>query len=818
MKYSSPKKHWSAVTVFAKRFYSGKHNFEVHVDALSIKTGFDPRTSRFNFQLKNLMRSNRIAEAEELYEQMPCKNTCSVNMMISGYVNSGNLSRAGEVFDSMSERTEVSWTIMIGAYSRHKQPKEAFTLYARMCRSGMNPDYITFATLLSSCDGTSTAIEVLQIHAHIVKFGISSNNIVCNSLVDSYCKCQRLDIALQLFEEMAAKDSVSFNAMITGFSKQGANGEAVKLFQEMQYLGLKPSDFTLAAVIGAVVGLDDATFGRQVHALAIKTSYVWNVFVGNAFLDFYSKQNLLGDTSKLFDEMPELDGVSYNIIITGFAWDGQYEKAFHLFHKLKNTMFDRRHFPFATMLSIAGITQNLQWGRQLHAQAIVTKADSEIQVGNALVDMYAKCDRLEETNSVFTNLAYSSVSWTAIISVYVQKGLFEEAVTLFKEMARENVHGDQATFACVVKASASLASVSLGRQLHSDIIRLGLMSNVFSGSALLDMYAKCGAIKDAIEIFKEMPDRNIVSWNAMLSAYAQNGDDEATLRSFKLMTESGLYPDTVSFLSVLTACSHHGLVEAAQEYFSSMTQSYNLEPKREHYTTMVDVLCRNGRFDEAEKLISEMPYVPDEILWSSVLNACRIHKNHELARKAGDQLFNMNMSSDAAAYVYVNMSNIYAEAGQWNKVARVKKDMRERGIKKVAACSWVEIDHVVHKFTANDMTHPQFEAIRKKIDLLGMQMEKEGYNPNTKCALHNVDEGVKLESLKYHSERLAIAFALISTPEGSPIVVMKNLRACIDCHDAIKIISKIVGREISVRDSSRFHHFKNGSCTCRDYW
>nr|GMD15176.1 putative pentatricopeptide repeat-containing protein At2g01510 [Ipomoea batatas] len=816
MNYSKSTKHWSAVTVFAKRFYCGKHYVEIPVDALIIKTGFDPQISRFNYQLKNLVRSNQMVQAQELYEHMPSRNTCTVNMMISGYVNSGNLSRASEMFDSMDERTEVSWTIMIGAYSHNKQPKEAFTLYAKMCRAGMMPDYITFATLLSGCDETSTAKEALQVHAHIVKLGFNSISMVGNSLMDSYCKSQRLDLALQLFNEITTKDSVSFNAMITGYSKHGSNEEALKLFQEMQHLGLKPSDFTFAAVLGAIVGLDDATFGKQLHGLAIKTSYVRNVFVGNALLDFYSKHDNLDDANKLFSEMPELDGVSYNIIITGFAWGGQYEKSFTLFRKLNSTTFDRRQFPFATMLSIAATTQNLEMGRQIHAQGIVTKAVSEVQVGNALVDMYAKCDRLEETNVIFANLAHSSVSWTAIISVYVQKGLFEEALKVFKEMSRENVHGDQATFASLLKASANLASVALGRQLHSYAIRLGLMSNVFSGSALLDMYAKCGSIKEAKKIFKEMPDRNIVSWNAMFSAHAQNGDGEATLRSFEEMIESGLHPDSVSFLCVLTACSHHGLVEAAQEYFSSMTQVYNLDPKREHYTTMVDVLCRKGRFDEAEKFITEMPYEPDEILWSSVLNSCRIHKNQELAQKAAEQLFKMDILRDAAAYV--NMSNIYAEAGQWNNVASVKKAMRERGIKKVAACSWVEIGHIIHKFTANDRAHPQIEVIRRKIDSLGKQMEKEGYKPDTSCAIHDVDEDIKVESLKYHSERLAIAFALISTPEGSPIVVMKNLRACIDCHAAIKIISRIVGREIIVRDSSRFHRFRDGSCSCGDYW
>ena len=247
-----------------------------------------------------------------------------------------------------------------------------------------------------------------------------------------------------------------------------------------------------------------------------------------------------------------------------------------------------------------------------------------------------------------------------------------------------------------------------------------------------------------------------------------------------------------------------------------MIQTYRLVPKREHYASIVDVLCRSGRFNEAEKLMAQMPFEPDEIMWSSILNSCRIHKNQDLAKRAADKLFHMDVLRDAAPYI--NMSNIYAAAGQWADVGKVKKAMRERGVRKVPAYSWVEIKHKVHVFTANDRTHPQIKEITIKLDSLGKRMEEEGYKPDTSCALHNVDEEIKIESLKYHSERLAIAFALMSAPEGSPILVMKNLRACTDCHAAIKVISKIVAREITVRDSSRFHHFINGVCSCGDYW
>ncbi|PSR87447.1 Pentatricopeptide repeat-containing protein [Actinidia chinensis var. chinensis] len=777
-----------------------------------VKTGFHS-----NFHFHRLIRRGDFSLARNLFDQMPHTNLVSTNMLISSCVKSGHLSKARELFDLMVDRTAVTWTIMMGAYSHHNQPYTAFKLYAGMRRGGTNPDYVTFATLLSGCDDSVTGKQVVQVHADIVKLGFDSTLIVCNSLVDSYCKCRRLDLAFALFKDMHAKDSVTFNALITGYTKDAKNEGAIQLFVEMQKLGLKPTEFTFAAVLCASIGLNDMALGQQIHSFVVKTNCVWNVFVGNALLDFYSKHDCLYNARQLFDEMPELDGVSYNVIITGYAWDGQFKESLHLFHKLQLTGFDRRQYPFATMLSIAANTLNFEMGRQVHSQAIVTTADSEALVGNSLVDMYAKCGRFEEANMVFANLAHrNSVPWTAMISAYVQKGLHEEGLNLFNDMHRADVSPDQATFACLLRASANLASLSLGKQFHSFIIRSGFMSNVFSGSALLDMYAKCGSIKDAIQIFQEMPDRNIVSWNALISAYAQDGDGEATLRSFKQMVQSDLQPDSVSFLSVLTACSHRGLVEEGLQFFHSMTQIYKIVPKREHYASVVDVLCRSGRFNEAEKLMAQMPFEPDEIMWSSVLNSCRIHRNQEFAKRAAEQLFNMDKLRDAGSYV--TMSNIYAAAGQWENVGRVKKAMRDRGVKKVPAYSWVDIKHKIHIFSANDRTHQQMEEILAKIEMLTQQMEEEGYKADLSCALHNVEKELKVESLKYHSERLAIAFALISTPEGSPILVMKNLRACTDCHAAVKVISKIVGREITVRDSSRFHHFRDGLCSCGDYW
>ncbi|KAL7148382.1 hypothetical protein ABFS83_06G174600 [Erythranthe nasuta] len=818
MNTSNALNRWNRTIAVTKRFYrtNSIHGSNL-VDSRSVKTGFDVETSRYNFQLKNFLRQSQFSEARKLFDEMPRKNTCSVNMMISCYLKSDNLSHARELFDNMGDRTAVSWTILIGGYAKNNQPIEAFNLYVDMFRTGVKPDEITIATLLSSCDDKITRKDVCQVHAHIARLGFGSDLAVCNSLVYSYCKSQSLDLAVRLFEEMITRDTITFNTLITGFAKEGLNEPAINLFLEMQYHGFRPSDFTFAAILRACVGLDGTTLGQQVHGLVVKSNFVHDVFIGNALLDFYSKHDYIEDMRRFFDEMPELDGVSYNIVITSYAWNGQLKESLNLFRELRLSKFSRRNFPFATMLSISANTQDIEMGRQIHAQAIMTTADTEIQVGNSLVDMYAKCGRFDEANVIFKNLAgKTSVPWTALISGYVQRGLNDEALKLFNEMRRNNVCGDQATFASTLRASANLALLSLGKQFHSCIIGSGFLSNIFCGSALLDMYAKCGSLKDAVAIFRHMPERNSISWNAMISAYAQNGDAKSTLRAFEQMVQSGLQPDPVSFLGVLTACSHCGHVDEALQYFNTMTQTYKLAPRKEHYASLVDVLCRRGRFNEAESLMARMPVKPDEIMWSSILNSCRIHKNQEFAKKAADELFSLDVLRDAAAYV--TMSNIYAEAGEWEHMAKVKKAMRERGVRKVPAYSWVEIARKVHIFSANDRSHPLNEEIRIKINNLSKQMEEKGYKPDLSCVLQNVDDVMKAESLKYHSERLAIAFALISTSEGSPVLVMKNLRACVDCHAAIKVISKIVRREITVRDSSRFHHFKDGVCSCGDYW
>ncbi|XP_052736470.1 putative pentatricopeptide repeat-containing protein At2g01510 isoform X1 [Vigna angularis] len=323
-----------------------KRHFQV--DASIIKTGFDPNTYRFNFQVKNHLLHGDLGAARKLFDKMPHKNIISTNTMIMGYLNSGNLSTARSLFDGMVKRSVVTWTMLIGGYAQNNKFRDAFGLFADMCRHGLVPDHVTLTTLLSGFTEFESVNEVAQVQTHVVKLGYDSTLTVRNSLLDSYCKTRSLGLACHLFKHMPERDNVTFNVLWTGYSKEGFNHDAINLFFKMQNLGFNPAEFTFAAVLTAGIQLDDIEFGQQVHSFVVKCMFVWNVFVANALLDFYSKHDRVAEVRKLFYEMPEVDGISYNVIITCCAWNERVEESLELFRELQFTRFDRRQFPNAS--------------------------------------------------------------------------------------------------------------------------------------------------------------------------------------------------------------------------------------------------------------------------------------------------------------------------------------------------------------------------------------------------------------------------------------------------------------------------------------
>lgn len=433
-----------------------------------------------------------------------------------------------------------------------------------------------------------------------------------------------------------------------------------------------------------------------------------------------------------------------------------------------------------------------------------------------MIEGNAKCGNLDAARQLFDKMPEKNVvSWTAIMAGYAQLGYGEEALVLFYQMKQLGVEPDQLTFANVLQACACSALLSEGKQVHVHVIRSGFEWHFVLATALVDMYAKCGRIEDSHRIFDSMSARDVVAWNAMIAGYGKHGYARKALQLFEQMRQSGIRPTRISFTNVLSACSHAGLVDEGCYYFNSMTQDYNIIAESEQYACMVDLLGRAGRLDEALAFIQKMSIEPTADVWGALLASCRIHGNMWLGKLAAERLFKLRPDR---AGTYVALSNIYSAAGRWDEAAKLRRLMNDRGVKKEPGYSWVQVKNRVHTFSVGDTAHPQIEHIYAMLDKLAGQMKTAGHVPNTNFALHDVDDEQKEHMLYHHSEKLAIAFALISTPPGTSIQIVKNLRICVDCHTAAKFISKIVGREIVIRDANRFHHFKDGLCSCGDYW
>ncbi|KAL3632453.1 hypothetical protein CASFOL_025437 [Castilleja foliolosa] len=555
--------------------------------------------------------------------------------------------------------------------------------------------------------------------------------------------------------------------------------------------------------------------GRSLHAHVIKSGLQTIPLICHHLINFYSKLQHPYCSEQIFHETPIKSSTTWSSIISCFA---QNELPFrgleHFKLMIRNKMFpDDYIFPCAT--KACAMINDHRLGQSVHCVAVKIGFDANVYVGSSVVDMYSKCRSLMDARKVFDEMPERNVvSWSGMIYGYAQMGEDEEALLLFKAALHEGLGVNDFTFSCVIRVCGNSTFFELGKQMHALCLKMSYDENSFVGSSLISMYSKSGMIECAYQVFDLVADKNLGMWNAMVIACAQHAHTTNVFDLFKKMQNAGAKPNFITFLCMLYACSHAGLVKEGKYYFGLMKQ-HGIDPESQHYASMVDLLGRAGKLDEAVKLIDEMPMQPTESVWGALLTGCRIHNNTELAGSVADRVFALGPVSPG---LHVMLSNAYAAAGRYQEAAKARIMLRDRGQKKETGLSWVEENNRIHTFAAGDRAHEMSDEIYRKLDELGEVMEKAGYAVDTSYALKEVDDEEKNRMIRYHSERLAIAFALITFPDGRPIRVMKNLRVCGDCHVAIKIISKCVGRVITVRDNNRFHRFENGECSCGDYW
>ncbi|KAL4182637.1 hypothetical protein AMTRI_Chr11g151180 [Amborella trichopoda] len=568
--------------------------------------------------------------------------------------------------------------------------------------------------------------------------------------------------------------------------------------------------------ISALLACKSLTQVSQVHAQAVVTGTAENLTLSNKFIYIYAQWRCLQDARKIFDRMNSRDAVSWSVMVGGYTKAGDHENCLRIFREIVRSGSALDNYSTPSALRSCRHLKDLQMGREIHHLVLKTGLQRDLFVSAALVDMYAKCGSLADAKKVFDKMPKRDlVSWTVMIMAYAEGNQASESMILFDRMKDEGVLPDKVTMVTVAFACAKLGAMHKAMAIHEYILMRKFSLDVILGTATIDMYAKCGSIDMARDTFDSMPHRNVISWSAMIAAYGYHGHGHKALELFPMMLQMGIRPNRITFLSILSACSHAGLVDEGWHYFNSMRIDYFVEPDVKHYTCMVDLLGRAGKLEEACDLIGGMIIEPDEGLWGAVLGACRIHGNIALAEEAANCLLNMGPRNPG---YYVLLSNIYAKAGRWEDMAKIREMMGNRKLKKTPGWTWIEIDNKTHQFSVGDKTHPLSKEIYDKLQSLGVEMERVGYVPDTNFVLHDVDEEMKVGILYTHSEKLAIAYGLISTTPGTTIRIMKNLRVCGDCHTFTKFLSKIEEREIIVRDGNRFHHFKDGLCSCGDYW
>ncbi|KAG6433447.1 hypothetical protein SASPL_105061 [Salvia splendens] len=449
---------------------------------------------------------------------------------------------------------------------------------------------------------------------------------------------------------------------------------------------------------------------------------------------------------------------------------------------------------------------------------IISSLGVNMQAQRRLINMYAELGSSHHARQVFDEITEKTIYvWNAIFRALAMLGDGEEALRLFtrKFCGSDDVLPNSVTLVSVVQACATLAALEQGKLIHGYVVRKGLDSILPVMNALVTMYARCGDVELGENVFNQMEKRDVVSWNSMISSYAVHGLGSKALATFQEMVKRGVSPTPVTFISVLGACSHSGLVDEGKMLFDSMTREHGIRPSVEHYACIVDLLGRANRLEEAARIIADMRDEPGAMVWGALLGSCRIHCNMELAERASRMLFELEPTN---AGNYVLLAEIYAEAKMWGEVKRVKKLLEEKGLQKVPGWCWIEAKKRVYSIRSVDEVNPQIELVHALVVKLSEEMMEQGYVPETKSVLYELDTEEKQRVLLGHSEKLAVAFGLINCRRGETIRISKNLRLCEDCHSFTKFMSKFGDREIMVRDINRFHHFRDGKCSCGDYW
>ncbi|KAH7316232.1 hypothetical protein KP509_21G084300 [Ceratopteris richardii] len=647
------------------------------------------------------------------------KSRVLCNALIDMYAKLGALSKAHETLFEVPFRDAVSWSFLIAGYMQQGRFKEALSCFHQMRSEELFPDASTYACILKACGIIQDARTGKSIHDEILRRKLLEQNLMLGSaVVDMYIKCDLLAEAQKYLSELPVRDVVSWSVLISGYVQEGMGKEALKCFDKMQSEGIIPNAITYASVLKACGITRLVEKGKEIHKKIVEEKLLEvDIVLGNSLIDMYVKCDDLAEAKHVLIDLPVRDTVSWSTLITGYVEKGQCIEAFNCFQKMLSDDLSPDAVTYASVLKACGIMQDPDRGKSLHveisAQGLVEK---HILLGNSLVDMYVKCGIVNRAQEVLDGLHIRDVvSWSTMIAGYVEHGKGEEALCCFEQMQSEGVSPNSITYACILKACGITRNILKGKQIHAEIAKQGLLKqNVVLGNCLVDMYVKCGVLTKAQETFDTLPVQDVISWNALIAGYAQEGQGDRAFRCleqmhnkglslnvftwnsliggyaqeghavkaldiFQQMEHEGTSPDAVTFVCLINACSHSGLVDEGQMFFESMVKEYGVTPNKEHFTCMVDLFARAEDLYKALRVIEQMPSTEYSSAWSALLGACRKWGNVKIGRLAFNHAIQLN-GCDAASYV--SMANIYAtsdmqEESQKFRILRVESAIFE---------------------------------------------------------------------------------------------------------------------------------------------
>ncbi|KAA8544834.1 hypothetical protein F0562_019618 [Nyssa sinensis] len=647
--------------------------------------------------------------------------------LIKFYADNDCIDEARFLFEKIPQRDSVLWNVMLNSYVKNGDSANVIGLFREMRNTAIRLNSVTYACILSVCASGALVNFGMQLHGLVVRSGLEMDSPVANTLLAMYAKCRCLSDARKLFDTVPQTDLVTWNGMIGGYVQNGFMLEASELFREMISAGVKPDSVTFASFLPSISESASLNKGREVHGYIVRHNVPLDVFLKSALIDIYFKCRDVEMSHYVFNQSTAIDVVICTAMISGYVLNGMNVDALEIFRRLLHEKMTPNAVTLASVLPACAGLAALILGKELHGNILKNGLEGRCYVGSAITDMYAKCGRLDLAHQTFIRIPEKdAVCWNSMITSCSQNGKPEEAIGLFRQMATEGAKYDCVSISAALSACSNLPALHYGKEIHGFMMRGAFSSDLFAESALIDMYAKCGNLALARRVFDMMQGKNEVSWNSIIAAYGNHGCLKDSLDLFHKMIEKGFQPDHVTFLAIISACGHGGEVDEGNHYFNCMTKEHGIAARMEHYACMVDLFGRAGRLKEAFEIVKSMPFNPDAGVWGTLLGACRVHGNVELAELASKHLFDLDPQNSG---YYVLMSNVHANAGKWESVLKIRSLMKERGVQKVPGYSWIEVNNTNHMFVSADTSHPQSAQIYLLLKNLLLELKKEGYVP-----------------------------------------------------------------------------------------